>query len=79
MKILADYPDLKTQAALFEKVYTDAKALTEIERSQILSVLKLGFWEVEKVKQRIRRHKFKKWTWGMGGIGVGVLIGVLMI
>ena len=76
LKILADYPDLKTQARLFEKLYADSKALTEIEQLQILKVLNLKVWDVKKIKQCIRRHKFRKWTWGTGGMIIGIVIAI---
>lgn len=76
LKILSDYPDLKTQARLFEKLYADSKALTEIEQLQILKVLNLKVWDVKKIKQCIRRHKFRKWTWGTGGVIIGIVIAI---
>lgn len=77
LKMLNDYADLAEQARLFEQVYSDTKALTEIERSQILSALGLGnVWNVKQVKARIRRHKFRKWLWGAGGVMVGAVVAI---
>ena len=73
--MLNDYSDLAEQARLFEKAFSDSKALSEIERSKILKVLNLAVWDIKKVVWRIRKYKFlRPVMWSLGGLGVGVLI-----
>lgn len=79
LKILNDYPDMKRQLMLVSKLLDSERRLTDIEQAAILKVLGLECdWDIKKVKQRIRRLKFKKWIWGAGGVGVGVLIGLMI-
>lgn len=69
---------MKRQLMLVSKLLDSERRLTDLEQAAILKVLGLSTdWDVKKVKQRIRRLRFKKWIWGLGGVGVGVLIGIV--
>lgn len=81
LKILNDYPDLKSQYELTKKVLTDERKLSNIERAAILEVVGLEEWDYKKVVKRIKKIKrqlfWRPVLYSVGGTAFGLAVGFI--
>lgn len=82
LKILNDYPDLKSQYEATKSVLSKERRVSNIEREAILEVLDLPDWDYEEVVKRIRKIKrqlfWKPILYGSGGAGIGFAMGFIL-
>ncbi|MCP1384794.1 hypothetical protein [Runella salmonicolor] len=81
LKILNDYPDLKSQYEKTKKVLTDERKGSNIERAAILEVVGLEEWDYKKVVKRIKKIKrqlfWRPVLYGVGGTAFGLAVGFI--
>ena len=79
MKMAYDYPLLAKEAELCEKLVSDLKTLSDLERAVILDMINLENWDFKKVKRRIRWYRARAFMQGaMVGAAAVVTVALLV-
>jgi len=79
MKMAYDYPLLLSEAKLCEKLVSDLKTLSDLERAVMLEMLGLTEWDFKKVKRRIRWLRARAFVRGaMVGAAAVVTVALLV-
>lgn len=72
IKMAYDYPLLSKEAELCEKLVSDMKTLSELERAIILDMLNLERWDLQKINKRIRWYRAR-------GFMRGTIVGIASV